>query len=187
MVGAELGIEAARRLRQLGSVEYGPGLTDAEFAAVEAEFVLEFADDHRAFLAAGLPLWTRGRCDHPAKASWGWPDWRDLASETLRAQVAWPMECAMRYIGAGHWPGGWGRRPADPAAALEKARGRLARVPRMVPVYAHRYLPGGRGSSGYPVLSIHEFSDMIVYGPDLAEYVGREFRETWTTVPFWSD
>jgi hypothetical protein len=33
-----------------------PGLTDAEFARIEAELGFQFADDHRAFLAAGLPL-----------------------------------------------------------------------------------------------------------------------------------
>ncbi|GAB4054996.1 hypothetical protein GCM10028775_47780 [Catellatospora paridis] len=168
-------------------MEFGPGLSDAEFAAAEAEFGFVFADDHRAFLTAGLPLWARGHCDHPDRVSWGWPNWRELQSETLREQVSWPTESALEEIGAGHWPEGWGRRPADPAAVLDKARGRLAQVPRMVPVYAHRYLPAGHGSSGNPVLSIHRLTDIIVYGPDLAEYVGREFRDTPATVRFWGD
>lgn len=182
-----MGVEAARRLRQLGFVDFGPGLTDAEFAAAEAGFGFEFADDHRAFLAAGLPLFARGHCDHPDQVSWGWPDWRDLESTALHDQVAWPVKSALKEIGAGHWPGGWGKRPADPAAVLDKARRRLARVPQLVPVYAHRYLPAGRGSSGQPVLSIHRLTDIVAYGPDLAEYIGREFRDTWATVPFWGD
>jgi hypothetical protein len=54
--GARLGEEAARRFVRSGRYEIGPGLTDEEFARIERDYNLEFADDHRAFLAAGLPL-----------------------------------------------------------------------------------------------------------------------------------
>ena len=64
----------------------------------------------------------------------------------------------------------------------------------MVPVYAHRYLPAGRGSYGHPVLSMFE-TDIVIYGTDLAEYIDHEFTighrviAGWTPsamVPFWS-
>ncbi len=62
------------------------------------------------------------------------------------------------------------------------------------PVYAHRYLPAGRGTYGHPVLSIYQ-TDIIVYGTDLADYINCEFGRRfispdWTPppmVPFWSD
>jgi len=54
--GARLGGEAAQRLARTGQYEIGPGLTDAEFARIEGDYGFEFAGDHRAFLAAGLPL-----------------------------------------------------------------------------------------------------------------------------------
>ena len=38
-------------------------LTDAELTAIEQRFGFEFASDHRAFLAAGLPVWTAGDDD----------------------------------------------------------------------------------------------------------------------------
>ena len=38
--------------------------------------------------------------------------------------------------------------------ALRSARYQLARVPQLIPVYSHRYLPGGRGTFGQPVLSL---------------------------------
>ena len=46
----------------------------------------------------------------------------------------------------------------------------------MVPVYAHRYLPAGRGSFGHPVLSMWQ-TDVIYYGLDLADYMHQEFDE----------
>jgi hypothetical protein len=51
-----LGEEAAQRLARTGQCDIGPALTDAEFARIERDYEFEFADDHRAFLAAGLPL-----------------------------------------------------------------------------------------------------------------------------------
>jgi hypothetical protein len=71
----------------------------------------------------------------------------------------------------------------------------LARVPKMVPVYGHRYLPGERGAFGHPVLSMWQ-TDIIYYGLDLADYIDREFgrrgqgEDPWepeARVEFWRD
>ncbi len=66
----------------------------------------------------------------------------------------------------------------------------------MVPVYAHRYLPAGRGNFGHPVLSMWQ-TDVIYYGLDLADYIHQEFDESrgevndsWhprATALFWRD
>ncbi|MFE9956978.1 hypothetical protein [Micromonospora sp. NPDC005299] len=185
--GVAMGIEAARQLARLGLVDIQPGLTDAEFGGIERRFGFEFADDHRAFLAAGLPVWTPGHDDHPDKASWGWPNWRQLDRPNMHEQVDWPLAAALDGIQHGEWPPGWSRRPQDLARRMAKAKRLLADVPRMVPVYAHRYLPAGRGSFGHPVLSIHRLTDTIVYGKDLAHYIDQEFREARVTVPFCRD
>jgi hypothetical protein len=186
MVGDALGVEAARRLARLGRVDIQPGLTDAEFASIELRYGFEFADDHRAFLAAGLPVWTVGD-DDPNRASWGWPNWRGGDTETVRAQVDHPVTTVIEAVRDGHWPSGWGKRPAGSEHAMAEARTRLAGVPRMIPVYAHRYLPAGRNTSAHPVLSIHSLHDTIVYGLDLADYIDREFRAPEITAQFWRD
>ncbi|MFG1774865.1 hypothetical protein ACGFIG_00330 [Micromonospora sp. NPDC049048] len=182
-----LGIEAARRLAQLDLVDIQPGLNDAEFDSIERRFGFEFADDHRAFLAAGLPVWTSGRDDHPDRASWGWPNWRQLDSTTLQEQLDWPIATALNDIEQGEWPPGWGNRPHELVLRIAKAKRLLAEVPQMVALYAHRYLPAGRGSFGHPVLSIHRLTDTIVYGHDLAHYIDQEFREPKVTVALWRD
>jgi hypothetical protein len=188
--GVRLGTEAARRLARLGCCEIGPGLTDDEFAHIEHEFGFEFADDHRAFLAAGLPLNAARRP--------GWPDWRSGDPDALRQQLMWPVEGVLFDVANDNvWHRSWGERPEDPEAALETARLNLARAPRMVPVYGHRCLPAGRGTFGHPVLSIWQ-TDIIYYGTDLVDYVHQEFCEPgmdrtdprWDprgSVPFWLD
>ncbi|GAA2057038.1 hypothetical protein GCM10009839_77930 [Catenulispora yoronensis] len=177
--GAELGAEAARRLRRWGrhECEIEPGLTDAEFARVEDEFEFEFADDHRAFLAAGLPVSVP--YDDPPGVLRAWPepwlDWRDGDREALRERLDWPMVCVENYIEHHNlWHAEFGERPESLADAIAVARSTMAKLPVLVPVFAHRFLPAGRGSHSHPVMSVFH-TDSIYYGADLADWVGREF------------
>ncbi|GAA2476472.1 hypothetical protein [Winogradskya humida] len=156
-----------------------PGLTETELAAVEKEFAFSFADDHRAFLTAGLPT---GR---------GWPDWRHGDRTQLRDRLAAPVEGVLFDVASnGFWYEGWGPQPVN---AVPVAKSFLVTAPRLIPLYSHRYLPAGRGTAGHPVLSVMQ-TDVIVYGADLKAYLRREFeglREQQTggrpTVAFWKD
>lgn len=190
-----LGEEAARRLAQSGQYEIGPGLTGAEFSRIEQDYDFEFADDHRAFLASGLPLNrppVQGQTRHKP-----WPDWRNGDPGDLHEQLGWPVEGALFDVGHNAlWHPSWGQRPADASQALSTARRHLSQAPKMIPVYAHRYLPAGRGTYGHPVLSIWQ-TDIIIYGTDLADYINHEFTgledgpsPDWVRppmVPFWSE
>ncbi|MGW0197289.1 hypothetical protein [Nonomuraea sp. NPDC003201] len=169
-----LGREAARRLASSGACEITPGLSDREFTWIEAEYGIEFADDHRAFLAAGLPI---NSARPEAGATWErpWPDWRDGEEEELRHHVEWPVRQVLRDVEYGAWLSSWGAQPKDKAEALRIAGDALARAPKLIPLYAHRFLPGGRGTSGSQVLSIWG-TDIISYGRDLAEYVTNDFH-----------
>lgn len=193
--GARLGEEAARRLARTGQYEIGPGLTDAEFARIERDYGVDFADDHRAFLAAGLTL-NRPSEEGQTRRS-PWPDWRDSDPSGLREQLGWPVEGALFDVEHNAlWHPSWGQRPTGISQALSTARQHLTRAPKMIPVYGHRYLPAGRGTWGHPVLSIYQ-TDIIIYGTDLAEYIYHEFTDPhrsvspdWTPppmVPFWSE
>jgi hypothetical protein len=190
--GSRLGAEAAHRLALTGR-RMALGLTDAEIDRVEHDYGFEFADDHRAFLQAGLPV-----NDPPDRGRHRpWPDWRDGHPGELREQLGWPVEGVLFDVRHNaFWRSSWGPRPAGMNEALDAARLHLAQAPKMIPVYAHRYLPAGRGSYGHPVLSIYQ-TDVIIYGIDLAAYIDREFGGTGHSadvsrissrlVPFWGD
>jgi len=193
--GQRLGGEAARRLAETGLYRFEPGLTDAEFTRIERDHGFEFADDHRAFLAAGLPV----NVPPEDGQTWArpWPKWRGGDVDSLRRQLDWPVEGVLLDVEHNaFWYAGWGERPAEGTVALDVARRHLAEAPVLVPVYAHRYLPAGRGSFGHPVLSIWQ-TDIIYYGLDLLDYIRQEFDEArgevdriWNpqaTVPFWRD
>jgi hypothetical protein len=180
-----LGEEAMRRLRAGSGFAIEAGLTDAEFDRVEREFGFRFAADHRAFLAAGLPV--RG-----GPGGW-WPDWRHGERDRLRSLLDAPRDGVLFDIEHNtFWYAGWGPRPATTAAALATAQ--RMELPALVPVYSHRYLPAGARTFGRPVLSVVQ-TDVICYGRDLADYVDREFGDTGPTggaapdagVDFWGD
>lgn len=193
--GTRLGEEAAIRLVQSGQYDIGPGLTGSELARIEHEYGFEFADDHRAFLSAGLPL---NRSSEQGQTWPGpWPDWRGGDPGDLREQLSWPVEGALFDVEHNDlWHSSWGERPDDVGQALSTAREHLNRAPKMIPVYAHRYLPAGPGTYGHPVLSIYQ-TDIIIYGTDLADYINHELTDParpigadWTPpamVPFWSE
>ncbi|KDN81726.1 SMI1/KNR4 family protein [Kitasatospora cheerisanensis] len=190
---ARLGAEAARRLRKADCCTIEPGLSEEEFERIEATYGFRFSDDHRAFLAAGLPV-----ASPPQEgATWDqpWPDWRSGSPEELRSHLAWPAEGVLSSVDHGYWHPSWGVRPAELDAARALAEQELAAVPRLVPLYAHRFLPAGRGTHGHPVLSVWG-TDIVCYGEELADYVRHEFTEChrhaagWNprpTVPFWRD
>ncbi|WP_067470783.1 hypothetical protein [Nocardia amamiensis] len=196
--GLRLGTKAARRLAQLGCCQIEQGLTDAEFDRIEYEYQFEFADDHRAFLAAGLPVHEPREEEPGTSYAWErpWPDWRNGDPDELRRQLNWPIDFLLEDVQHGHWPPAWGERPDSNQGAVDKARAQLADVPTMVPVYAHRFLPAGRATFGHPVLSMRG-RDIIYYGADLLDYINQEFEEPrpehpedWSpqaTVPFWRD
>jgi hypothetical protein len=179
--GTGIGVEAARRLAALGTVPITAGLTSDELARVEDEFGFEFADDHRSFLAAGLPVGE------------SWPDWRSAPRRSLRQRLQLPVEGILFAVEwRGFWAAGWGVRPARMKDALRSANYHLARLPQLVPVQSNHYLPAGRGSHSQPVLSVYQ-TDVTCCGRDLLDYVEREFGSVGldeppsSAVPFWSD
>ncbi|MGW4629862.1 hypothetical protein [Streptomyces rubiginosohelvolus] len=210
--GVRAGAQAARRLAELGVCTLGPGLSDAEFDRIEAEYGIVFAADHRGFLAAGLPVDRAAPREQGESPRNPWTDWRDGDPELIRERLGRPVEELLFSVEHGWWPPGgrWGPRPADPAEAVAAARAALSSVPALIPLYSHRYLAAGTGlgagtGSGTevwaaqerPVLSVVG-ADTIHYGRDLAEWVEREFGgpdpgEGWpepaagARVPFWSD
>ncbi|GLZ81704.1 hypothetical protein Afil01_65110 [Actinorhabdospora filicis] len=190
----EMGRRAARHLAATGLCEMTPGLTEAEFARVEAEFGFSFAPEHRAFLAEGLPLGEIQAEPGVIVAPRPWPDWRDGDPEDLRRRLDRPVRSIMERVEDGGWDLRFGPFPDDRRSGIAAARAFLAGAPQMVPVFSHRYLPAGADYPAHPVLSMWD-TDIICYGTNLDGYIRREFGkpdddEPWpphTTIPVWSD
>jgi hypothetical protein len=146
-------------------VELAPGLSDAELAAAEDRVGCRFPPDLRSFLRAALPV---GK---------GWPDWRNPDSPEIADRLDWAakgMEFDLEHC-PWWWPPPWGPRPDDLGEAIRVARAHLLTVPRLIPVFNHRFLPAEPEEAGNPVLSVWQMVDTIYYGRDLRDYFTREF------------
>lgn len=164
-------------------VVFEAGLSDGEIRRVRDTFGLEFPPDLRRFLQTALPV------------SAHFPNWRSGSKAQLREQIDFCLDGL--YFDVEHndlWLEEWGAPPATTEEALAVARRELATVPRMIPVYGHRFLPAEPPQEGNPVFSIYQ-SDIIIYGNDLAAYLSAEFHipnptrspETPRDIRFWSE
>jgi hypothetical protein len=155
---AEIAIPVLER----AGIPLDAGLTVAELANVESTFGFRFSTDHAEFLSTCVP------------SGDGWVDWRGTP-EALWSRLGWPAEGVLFDVEhSAYWTPRWGPRPAIKAEAIELARSRLEEVPRLVPLYSHRYMPAGWTEPGAPVFSVYQ-TDVIIYGDDLLDYFEAEF------------
>lgn len=172
--------EAVDRLRS-ASVKLKRGLSNRELAGIERSLGFTFNPEHRRLLALVLPTGE------------SWPDWRHASTDQLRLRFDWPIDGVIFDVqNNGFWPSSWGERPGDPSLAERCARDQLSRVPRLVPIYGHRYMAADSAYAPSPVFSVYQ-TDVIYYGDNLLDYISHEFRipplhpSDPTRVPFWSD
>jgi hypothetical protein len=172
--------QSIQRLRS-AAVRLDPGLSDEEVSQLQDRLDFAFGPEHREFIQSAVPL---GK---------SWPDWRHDSDEDLRGRLDWPVEGVIFDVHEnGFWPASWGERPDGKEHREREARAHLARVPRLVPVFSHRYLTSDPQLRPSPVFSVHQ-ADVIFYGDNLLDYVAHEFHvpplqpSDRTHVPFWSD
>lgn len=166
---------------QEAEVQLIDGLSEHEVTAIEREFGFAFSPDHRALLTAALPTGP------------GWPNWRDSEPDAIAEALAWPVQGVLFDArNNAFWPSSWGTRPDKPSLALEVATKRLDKVPRLVPLFGHRYMSAAPAPTLSPVFSVYQ-TDVIYYGPDLLTYLRHEFlgeppsKDVQVRIPFWSD
>ncbi|KAG0470019.1 hypothetical protein HPP92_016141 [Vanilla planifolia] len=145
---------------QASGVSLLPGLSEAEFARIEAEFGFHFPPDLRAILSLGLP------------SGPGFPDWRSLSR--IRASINLPIAAVSLQIAHGaFWPRCWGPRPADPDRAVTSARSALRRAPLLIPLFDRCYIPCRPSLAGNPVFFVNE-TRILCCGFDLPDFYRRD-------------
>lgn len=167
-------------------VVFDPGLTSDEISSIEDEYKFRFPPDLREFLGFALPV------------SKGWVDWRQSSRDEITKRMEWPFEGMCFDIeNNSFWLESFGAKPEALDEAFAIARKAIARAPRLIPVYGHRYLPDSPCEVGNPVFSVYQ-TDIIYYGTDLFDYLCNEFgyyfdrpdyifRGDARYINFWSD
>jgi hypothetical protein len=92
------------------------------------------------------------------------------------------------------WLDSFGTRPPVLAEALRIAKQHFDNAPKLIPVYAHRYIPSDPSAAGNPIYSVYQM-DIIYYGSNLREYFEIEFlgkehsamSHNFRPIRFWDD
>ncbi len=147
-------------------VDFEKGLSEKEMEVVENRYGILFPPDLKLFLMTEMPV------------SSGFIDWRDDSSENIsevKSRLGIPLEGLIFDIKYNHyWFDAWGQRPDDLRDAIDVCKREYAKIPKLIPVYSHRYIPMCPYEVGNPIFSIHQ-TDVINYGEDLISYLKVEF------------
>lgn len=176
--------EIAEILKSKGVI-FDKGLSHDEIFKIEECYKIEFPKSLKEFLMENLPI------------SRGFYNWRDNTRDNIhfiKETIYRPIKEMNEYAEEVYWCDEWGEEPEHKSNIGENVRERLKNAPKLIPVYAHRYMPMV-AKDNPPVVSISG-SDIIYYGKDLKDYFNIEFGGKKQgdidfckiePIPFWSD
>ena len=107
-------------------------LTSDELLQIERVYDIKFPMSLKAFLMTALPI------------SKGFYNWRDVYEENvnfIKQILEEPLMNVKNMAKDIYWCDEWGEEPYDKSVAVEKVIEKLSLAPRLIPVYAHRYVP----------------------------------------------
>lgn len=150
-------------------VSFEKGLSDKEVETIEQTFDFIFPEDLKRFLQTALPV-------SGSFANWRYAINNEKGRQRIINRFCWPLEGMLFDIrNNDFWLDQWGEKPKDFADQKVTAAEELAKQPKLIPIYSHRYMPAEPTTSGNPVFSVYQM-DIIHYGVDLADYLANEFR-----------
>lgn len=177
------------------------GLREDEIAAIEKQWNLHFPPDYDLFLRhlhsvdksmLGAGYRTKGELSAPdadkylATAFVHDRSYKVLSETTslynwqtdmdaINGRFAWLWEGLQFDVEHNDlWLDSWGDRPASLDEQKQRVRDLVLAAPKLIPIFAHRYLLAEPCIPNNPVLSIYQ-SDIIVYGANLHDYLIAEF------------
>lgn len=172
-------------LMMMHGVEFEKGLTYEEIVQIEKIYQIIFPNSLRKFLMTALPI------------SNGFYNWRNTENpniEFIKEVIRRPIEEIDKSAEEVYWCDDWGDEPEDVKDVAKEVRERLKKAPKLVPIYAHRYLPITLDENP-PIISVHNL-DIIYYGKNLENYIQIEFGvenqseievNNIKPIPFWTD
>lgn len=135
-----------------------PGLTEAEFTAIESAFHFTFPPDLRSVLQEGLPVGP------------GFPNWRCSSAQQLKILTSLPALGLCKEVATNNfWARSWGEKPKRTDEAVELAKRLLKESPVLVPIYRNCYIPCAPNLAGNPVFYV-DGGDVRIWSFDIAGF-----------------
>ncbi|GCE09644.1 SMI1/KNR4 family protein [Dictyobacter aurantiacus] len=160
------------------------GLSDEEINSIEKQWSLHFPPDYRLFLnilhCLDRPVIIATydgdtRKIVPCESSF-LPDWQREGDGIKNAYRQLVDDITYEVLHNNIWKPGWGRKPITRYGLKQQIEALIARAPKLIPIYGHRFLLAEPGMAGNPILTWHH-SSMIIYAPDLYHFFCKDFVE----------
>lgn len=166
------------------NIQCDNGLSEEEIDKIEKLYDIVFPKSMKKFLKEVVPI-----CD-------GFYNWRDMSEENveyIKSKIATPIKNFYNEAKDAILGEDW-KDELEKCTKIEEVRRRLEEAPKLIPVFAHRYIPMDSGDNP-PVISVYGV-DIIYYGENLKDYISIEFGEKSQSeidfeniqrIRFWSD
>lgn len=167
------------------NIQVEKGLSALEINLIEKKFNFVFPPDLKELLEIILPV------------DKDFANWRKAIQDDAFIQDRFlHIEDGFVFdaLNNNFWKENWGIKSENEENIRAVIRNELMKVPKMIPIYSHRYIPSEPFKSGNPIFSIYQ-TDIIIYGKNLKDYFFREFDNNKNEIllnevkliPFWSD
>lgn len=164
------------------------GLSEKEIVEIEQFYQIKFAPDHKLFLKHGLVIGDR------------FYNWRDDSKNNvkkIKEMLDWPLEGIIFDYENNNFTYSYedGNGFHFLSSVHEFKVWYEANVPKLIPIYGHRFMSPVPENIGSPVYSIYQ-TDIIYYGANIFTFFDNEFQfdlninyPKWETdqTPFWSE
>ena len=173
------------KLMKSHHIKFEVGLTHEEIIKAEDVYGIQFPKSLKDFLMEGLPV------------SDGFYNWRNMEEKNIdyiKKMMVAPIEAIHELAEEVYWCDTWGEEPDNVTEIKKIVRERLESAPKLLPIYAHRYMPMILEEQP-PIISVHNV-DIIYYGESLEDYFQVEFGnkpqnmirfESIKPISFWSE
>ena len=185
-----LKIEKIRQILENKEIEILNGLSDEEFEKIEKFYNIKFPKVLKILYKSFLPN------------LYNWRDFSEDNVEKIKKYLNMPIEGILFDIQYNSfWMDCFGEKTGDIEQNKAKAEEYLKNakeeeVPRLIPIYSHRYVPSFPDSIDVPVFSVMQ-TDIIYYGKNIENYFEHEFGNNYNPeqeiadlgvieIPFWS-
>jgi len=185
-----LNVDKLRTILENNGIQIYEGLTEEEFYKIESFYSIKFPKVLRILYKSFLPNF------------YNWRDFSDENVEKIKLYLNMPIEGIKFDIKYNNfWLECFGEKTGDIENDISKAEeymknAKEEEVPKLVPIYSHRYVPCFPEIIDVPVFSVHQ-TDIIYYGYNLEDYFEKEFNKNFSNqnenpdigtkeVPFWS-
>ena len=164
------------------------GMDEEEISAAQKFYGIVFPPDLKKFLMT---------VSIESNNFYNWNDYSRQNIEVIKKALARPVESALFDVEHNNfWLEAWGTKPEDLMDKLLTAKKHMDTVPKLIPIYQHRYISSFPLEEQNPVYSVGQLTDTIFYGRDLLDYFEIEFGvKKWNDmefdeikpIPFWHD